>query len=191
MVPVTGVWMGCSASFRSRVASYISICVRSRSAARKLALSVRSSRMRDRRARASGWSTTVSCTRDTVSACASTADSAAVGPTPRSAGAGELGVVGGRGSDHQDLGAVGAVGVPPAGGISVDAEAVVDLGVVAFAEQPGVLQAGLPAQDPLQHMMNLAPPGRGITAGEDARPVPGLYRSAQCWSDQPLGAAQI
>ena len=29
---------------------------------------MRSSRMRDRRARASGWSTTVSCTRDTVAA---------------------------------------------------------------------------------------------------------------------------
>src|SRR4051812_2941444 len=31
-----------------------------------MALSVRSSRMRERRARAHGWSTTVSCTRDTV-----------------------------------------------------------------------------------------------------------------------------
>jgi hypothetical protein len=34
-----------------------------------------------------------------------------------------------------DLGAVGAVGVPSAVGLSFDPEAVVDLGVVAFAEQ--------------------------------------------------------
>jgi hypothetical protein len=39
---------------------------------------------------------------------------------------------------HEDFGAVGAVGVPSAGGVAVDAVAVVDLGVVAFAEQPGV-----------------------------------------------------
>src|SRR4051812_6991883 len=57
-----------SATARSRVASYTSIWVSSRSAARKAALSVRSSRIRDKRARAIGWSTTVKCTADTVSA---------------------------------------------------------------------------------------------------------------------------
>ena len=44
----------------------------------------------------------------------------------------------------EDLGAVGTVGVPVAVGVAFDAEAVVDLGVVAFAEQAGVVQAGLP-----------------------------------------------
>jgi hypothetical protein len=39
------------------------------------------------------------------------------------------------GFDRADLGAVGAVGVPSAVGISVHGEPVVDLGVVAFAEQ--------------------------------------------------------
>ena len=49
----------------------------------------------------------------------------------------------------EDLGVVGAVGAPSAVGLSFDPEAVVDLGVVAFAEQRGVLQAGLAAVDPV------------------------------------------
>src|SRR4051794_23624522 len=41
-----------------------------------------------------------------------------------------------RGAD-EDLGAVGAVGVPSPAGISFDPEPVMDLGVVPFAHQPG------------------------------------------------------
>jgi transposase len=37
----------------------------------------------------------------------------------------------------------------------VDAEAVVDLGVVAFAQETGVLQAGFPAQGPGDQMMDV------------------------------------
>ena len=53
------------------------------------------------------------------------------------------------GSDEQrcadeDLGAVGAVGVPSAAGISLDPEPVMDLRVVPFADQAGVLQAVSP-----------------------------------------------
>src|SRR4051794_15944498 len=59
----------------------------------------------------------------------------------------------------EDLGAVGAPGAPSAVGISLDAEAVVDLGVVSFAEQRGVLQAGLAAVDPLEQMVDVAPVG--------------------------------
>ena len=77
-----------------------------------------------------------------------------------------------RDSDEQrvkeDLGAVGAVGVPSAVGISNDGEAVVDLAVVAFAEEGGVLQAGLPAVAPVQDVVDLAPPGGGLAAGEHA-----------------------
>jgi len=41
-----------------------------------------------------------------------------------------------------DLGAVGSPGAPSAVGLSFDAESVVDLGVVAFAEQAEVVQVG-------------------------------------------------
>ena len=62
----------------------------------------------------------------------------------------------------EDLGAVGAVGVPSAVGISLDAEAVVDLGVVAFAEQSGVLHGGGAVVGvPFQDMMGVAPVVRG------------------------------
>src|SRR3954452_5554227 len=85
-------------------------------------------------------------------------------------------VGGGSGSDAQrwvehDLGAVGAPGAPSAVGLSLDAEAVVDLGVVALAEQRGVLQAGLAAVDPLEQMVDVAPVGRGVAAGEHALPI--------------------
>src|SRR3954469_3593091 len=54
----------------------------------------------------------------------------------------------GRASDSQgcadeDLAAVGAVSAPSSAGISFDPEPVMDLGVVPFADQPGVLQAGV------------------------------------------------
>src|SRR4051812_17859056 len=78
----------------------------------------------------------------------------------------------------EDLGAVGAVGVPSAAEIPLDAEAVVDLGVVAFAQQCGVLQAGRAAVEPLQQMMDVAPVGGGAAAGEHAVPVPPLHRPA-------------
>src|SRR4051794_12172159 len=49
-----------------------------------------------------------------------------------------------RGFGEDDLGAVGSEGAPSVAGwcsvVAFDAEAVVDLGVVAFAEQAGVLQ---------------------------------------------------
>ena len=67
---------------------------------------------------------------------------------------------------QQDLGAVGAVGVPSPAGVSFDPEAVVDLGVVPFAEQPGVLQAGLAVEDPVQQVVHVAPVVRGAAAGE-------------------------
>src|SRR3954452_2339817 len=105
-------------------------------------------------------------------------------PRGPSAGVGEFGVVGGWGSDRVDLGAVGAVGVPAAGGISVDAEAVVDLGVVAFAEQPGVGQAGLPAVHPFDDVVDLAPPAGGVAAGEHAGLVAQLDGSADGRGDQ-------
>src|SRR6476469_1516596 len=143
--------MDASASTRSRVASYISICVRSRRAARKFALSVRSSRMRDRRARASGWSTTVSCTRCTVAARAGSPIRAPEQGAERDGSTAarcpsdeerflEPGFVEeflDPGFD-QDFGAVGAVGVPSAVGVAFDPEAVVDLGVVPLAQQAGV-----------------------------------------------------
>src|SRR3954454_6178829 len=91
----------------------------------------------------------------------------------------------------EDLGAVGAVGVPSAGGVSFDAEAVVDLGVVAFAEQPGVLQAGLAAEDPLDEVVDLAPIAGGITAGEDAVAVSDLDGFAHGGWHEADGAAHV
>src|SRR3954451_25148313 len=57
-----------------------------------------------------------------------------VGPRGRSGG--ELWFV------QDDFGAVGSPGAPSAVGLSLDAEAVVDLGVVAFPEQADVVQVG-------------------------------------------------
>ena len=70
-----------------------------------------------------------------------------------------------------DLGAVGPVGAPSAVGLSFDAEAVVDLGVVPFAEQRGVVQAGLAAVEPVDEVVDVAPVGRCVAAGEHAVPV--------------------
>src|SRR4051812_44122600 len=78
-----------------------------------------------------------------------------------SAGAGEL-VVCRRGPDGEDLGAVGAVGVPSAGGISFDGEAVVDLGVVAFAEKAAIGQRRFPALGPVDQVVDLGPPVRRV-----------------------------
>jgi hypothetical protein len=65
-----------------------------------------------------------------------------------------------------DLGAVAAVGVPAATVVSLDAEAVVGLGVVAFAQQRGVGQRGLATEQPMHDVMDLAPGGGGVAAGE-------------------------
>src|SRR3954462_14860560 len=91
----------------------------------------------------------------------------------------------------EDLGAVGAVGVPSAGGVSLDAEAVVDLGVVAFAEQSGVLQAGLAAEDPLQQVVDVAPVMGGAAAGEYARLVPLDDRLAERLGHEALAASEV
>ena len=59
--------------------------------------------------------------------------------------------------------------MPSAVGIAFDPEAVVDLGVVAFAEQRGVLPAGFAVVGvPLEDMMDVAPERRRPAAGEDA-----------------------
>ncbi|WP_369258721.1 hypothetical protein [Geodermatophilus amargosae] len=52
--------------------------------------------------------------------------------------------------------------MPGAVGSSFDAEAVVDLGVVAFAQQGWVLQRGLAAVDPVDEVVDVGPPGGGI-----------------------------
>src|SRR4051812_35357469 len=79
----------------------------------------------------------------------------------------------------EDLGAVGAVGVPSPAGISFDPEPVVDLRVMPFADQPGVLQTGVALiGEPLGQMMDIAPVRRGCTPGEHAVPVPALHRPA-------------
>jgi hypothetical protein len=80
---------------------------------------------------------------------------------------------------EEDLAAVAAVGAPAAGAVAVDGEgAGVDLGVVAFAEQHRVVQRGLPAECPGEAVMDVAPPGRGVAAGEDAAAVAGLDGAA-------------
>ena len=84
---------------------------------------------------------------------------------------------------HDDLGAVGAVGAPsPAWWcvvVAFDAVAVVDLGVMPFAEQAGVRQAGVAAVDQFDEVVDVAEPVRGVAAGEDAGPVALDYRFAQ------------
>src|SRR3954447_17711983 len=87
--------------------------------------------------------------------CRDPAAVVAVGTVLRAGSAGEEQWFG-----EMDLGAVGAPGAPSAVGLSLDAKAVVDLGVVSLAEQRGILQAGLAAVDPLEHMMDVAPVGR-------------------------------
>src|SRR3954471_19303041 len=82
------------------------------------------------------------------------------------------------GWSERDLGAVGAVGAPAAVGLSFDPEPVVDLGVVAFAEQCEVGQVGEAAVEPFQDVVGVAPPGGGGAAGEDAALVAGVEGAA-------------
>ena len=96
-----------------------------------------------------------------------------------------------QGAVDDDLGAVGAPGAPSAVGLSFDPEAVVDLGVVPFAEQRGVLQEVSPSSSQCEEVVDVAPVGGGVAAGEDAVPVADLDRPAQVRRDEPLGAAQV
>jgi hypothetical protein len=50
--------------------------------------------------------------------------------------------------------------------LSFDPEAVVDLGVVPFAEQSAVVQRCLSVVDPVHEVMDVAPEVRGVAAGE-------------------------
>src|SRR4051812_35981206 len=88
--------------------------------------------------------------------------------TPTDCALGTARSAGGRTEVQEDLGAVGSPGAPSAVGLSLDAEAVVDLGVVPLAQQRGVLEVGLAAVDPGQHVVDVAPVARGFAAGEDA-----------------------
>src|SRR4051795_5543066 len=63
--------------------------------------------------------------------------------------------------------------------------------VVAFAEQPGVGEAGVAALGPVDEVVDLGPPVRCVAAGEDAGLVAGDDGSAQGRGDQAVGAAQI
>src|SRR3954453_7219663 len=95
------------------------------------------------------------------------------------------------GSDEQrcadeDLAAVGAVGVPSPVRIPFDPEPVMDLGVVPFAHEPGVLQRRLAAVEPVDEMMDVAPVRRGRAAGEHAVPVPLFDRPADVRWHDPL-----
>src|SRR4051812_47064490 len=92
---------------------------------------------------------------------------------------------------QEDLGAVGAPGAPSAVGWPFDPEPVVDLGVVAFAEQRGIVQVGFAARDPVHLVVHVAPVGGGVAAGEYAVPIPVVHRPAQLgWAD-PLVAAVV
>src|SRR3954463_6944569 len=101
-----------------------------------------------------------------------------------------------RGSDQEwhaddDLAVIGPEGSPSSAGISLDAEAVMDLRVVPFTQQGRILQRGLPAEDPVPQMMDVAPVRRRRAAGEHAGPVAeldGLARGR--WGD-PGAAAQV
>src|SRR3954465_9377195 len=110
---------------------------------------------------------------------------------PRSAGARQSWSGCGEGLAEEDLGSVGAPGAPSAVGLSFDPEAVVDLGVVSFAEQRGVLQGRLAAVDPFEQVMDVAPPGRRRAAGEHAAPVAMLDGLAQLGGHDPGVAAQV
>jgi len=75
--------------------------------------------------------------------------------------------------------------------MSFDAEPVVDLGVVPFAEQPGVLQRCLSASGPVHEVMDVAPVVRGIAAGEDTVVVADLDRPPQVRGHDPVLAPHI
>src|SRR3954465_11665318 len=82
-------------------------------------------------------------------------------------------------SENEELGSVGSPGAPAPARISFDPEPVMNLGVGPFARQRGVLQRGLPAEDPLEKVMDVAPVMRGDATGEHAVLVPVLDRPAQ------------
>jgi hypothetical protein len=64
-------------------------------------------------------------------------------------------------------------------GVSVDAEPVVDLGVVPFAQESAVVQRGGPVVGvPFENVVDVAPVVRGRAAGEDAGDVADLDRPA-------------
>src|SRR3954467_746230 len=137
--------------------------------------------MRDRRARARGWSTTVSCTRDTVSAGAPWS-SRYQQPDPRLRRHGPVHRQ--QRFGEQDIGAVGTPGAPSPVGGAFDPEPVVDLRVVPFAEKGGVLHVGIAlVEDPFEDMTDVAP-----VAGRLAVQVTGLDRPAQGRRDDPSGA---
>src|SRR6478672_9108412 len=91
----------------------------------------------------------------------------------------------------EDLGAVGAVGVPSAVAISFDPEAVVAFRVVPFAEEAGVLLGGFPAEFPFEEVVELAPVGGGVTAGEHAALVAQFGGLADVRREDALGAADV
>jgi hypothetical protein len=92
---------------------------------------------------------------------------------------------------EEELGAVGGPGAPSAVGLSFDAVAVVDLGVMAFAEQAEVGQVGGSVEDPFEDLVGVAPPVRGLAAGEGAAAVAGVEGAALGGGDQALGAAEV
>src|SRR3954466_14629086 len=101
-----------------------------------------------------------------------------------------------RGSDEDghaddDLAVIGPEGSPSSAGISLDAEAVMDLGVVPFTQQRRILQRGLPTEDPMPQMMDVAPVLRRGAAGEHARLVAELDGPAQMRWHDPVAAAQV
>src|SRR5829696_3954281 len=81
--------------------------------------------------------------------------------------------------------------MPSVVGISFDPESVVDLRMVALAQERRVLQAGLSAIAPMQDVMDLAPPGGRLAAGEDAGLVAELDRAPQVRRDDTLSAAHL
>ncbi|MBB3085341.1 hypothetical protein FHR93_003568 [Geodermatophilus sabuli] len=84
-----------------------------------------------------------------------------------------------------------APGAPSPVGLSLDAEAVVDLGVVPLAQQGGVGQVRLAAVDPLQQLVDVAPVRRGAAAGEHAAAVAVLDGPAQLRGDHPFVPAEV
>ena len=94
-----------------------------------------------------------------------------------------------------DLRAVGSMSAPAEARwravVAVDAEAMVDLGVVALAEERRIVEARFPAVDPLDHVVDIAEPRGGLAAGEDAGPVAFLDRPADVRRDDALRTAHV
>ena len=157
------------------------------------ALSVRSSRIRDRRARASGWSTTVSCTRDTVAAARAQGRTARYARTPHPAHAlREAGDVptdrGIRRRTQEKRPSRGAMRISvPSGrqvrhrpsGCRSTRNPWWTLVWCCSHSSAAVLQRGLAAVDPVQQVVDVAPMTGGVAAGEHAVPVAGLDCPAQ------------